>query len=59
MGKLLKRPSPRSAKGKSRKLLSQRPKTLRELNRFLTREHDEILRKARANCLKLTGKETL
>lgn len=55
----MKQPSPKTLKVRSRKRQSQKPKTLRELNRFLTQEHEDILRKARANCLKLTGRETL
>jgi len=59
MGKLLKQPSPRPSQTRLRKQQPRKKQTLRELNRLLANEHDELLRKARTNCVKLTGRETL
>lgn len=33
--------------------------TLRELNRLLTQNHEQVLRKAKDNSLRLIGRETL
>jgi 3-methyladenine DNA glycosylase AlkD len=33
--------------------------TLRQLNRWLTANQEQILQKAKENCLRLTGRETL
>jgi hypothetical protein len=49
----------RPAKTLAPKTRSRKRPTLRDLNRLLASEHDELLRRARANCLRLTGRETL
>jgi len=33
--------------------------TLREFNRWFSQNHEQILGKAKQNCLRLTGRETL
>ena len=69
MGKLLqrttKRPkggqpkksSPSNARGGGKRL-APKP-TLRQANRWLTENRAQVLRKAKENCIRLTGQETL
>lgn len=52
-GRRAKRAAPTARVGASKK------STLRQLNRELAERHDEILRKAKENCRRRTGQETL
>lgn len=72
MGKLAKRATPTRrtrkaagargggngvASGKARH--AGRPKSLREMNRWITEHHDELVAAAKENCRRLIGKPTL
>lgn len=48
----------RPARGGPRTKVAKKP-TLREVNRWLSQNHEQIMRKAKENCLRLTGRETL
>ena len=61
---------PKRVAGQSRKKpkgpVTNRPRakaakkpTLREFNRWFSQNHEQILSKAKQNCLRLTGRETL
>ena len=70
MGKLLQR-APKSTKARApkkaaappnrrggAKKLARKP-TLRQVNRWLTENHEEVLRRAKENCRRLTGQDVL
>ena len=53
-----KRPSASTAKRSARKATRPKRETLAELNTWISANHDALLKKARANCVRLTGKPT-
>ena len=56
MAKKVAKPAPR--KPAKTKLSSPRGRSLAELNKWITANHDALLKLARANCVRLTGKPT-
>jgi hypothetical protein len=50
---------PAATKRPAKKLPRPRGKSLAALNEWINANHDVLMNRARANCIKLTGKPTL
>lgn len=57
MAKKSRRPA--AAKRAATKLPPPKGRSLAELNRWITANHDTLMKLARENCIRLTGKPTL
>jgi hypothetical protein len=51
--------APGAVRGSSSRAKSGKKPTLRDANRWLSQNQQQVLRKAKENCIRLTGRETL